>query len=361
MDIVARFVEACGERFVVEQPGRQAPITLRLTSDYSLPRLPLHDRHISYCFTQLTCDDRILSAQEVREQHIHDMLGLLEHTMFYEHGNSLYPHYKTSYIDHLCARDRASWDDEICLITSESTLIFCPAARNRTVYMSGSTRTDSQVPYHSYWLSILRGIEHIVTLKNELQLLERETTRLLEKVPDLTRKVTDGHLSRADQREIRELSTGIATLFQALPRQRDMLVSSSVFRAGYAAHKFQYLLELLGVDMIARHTQINVEELNAFLSHYNSIQLQQSGQRTNMTFSILMIAVSVLVLPSFLADSQAIGWIESDAVAMWPTTLSNWLVGILIPLLRLPRGVLLLLMLVLVMSGMTLLVRLLRR
>jgi hypothetical protein len=202
----------------------------------------------------------------------------------------------------------------MCLLTPEATFMYLPTIGLNRVYISSASPTDPNVQYQAYWHGIARGIEHIITLKHELQLLERKTTSLLEKVPDLTRKVTDGNLSRSDKREITELSRGLATLFQSLPQQRDMLVASSVFRDGNAVYIFQFFIDLLGITHIEKHTQSHVEELNTFLSHYNNMQMQQDSQRTNLTFSLLMIAVSILVIPSFLADATQIGWLQQEQV-----------------------------------------------
>ena len=214
--------------------------------------------------------------------------------------------------------DTASWEYEMCLMTPETTLLFCPLiAKHSSAFIAGGTRTDSTSVYYDYWRSIARGSEHVVSLKNEVQLLERETTRLLESIPELTRKVADGDLSRADQREIRALATGIAMLFKSLPQQRDALVPSSVFRSSYATQKFQRLMHLLGIYEIDRHIETNVQELNAFLAHYNSIQLQQDEQRTNMIFSFLTVAFTILAIPSFLADLIQIRWLNEPEVYIW--------------------------------------------
>ena len=117
-----------------------------------------------------------------------------------------YPRYKVSQVAQVFAGDTASWEDEICLITSESTLVYCPMAERARAVLSGSARTDSRQTYSDYWKSIARGIEHVVALKNEVQLLERDTTRLLETIPDITRKAADGNLSGSDQREILNLA-----------------------------------------------------------------------------------------------------------------------------------------------------------
>lgn len=325
MDVAARFVQACDGRFVVEQTvdGRAEQVVLPLRADYDPQPLPLHDRHITCLCHTITCDGQAIDAQALRAEHGSEVMGFLENVVLIEQGRACYPTYKPGQVARLFESDSASWEDEICLITSETTFIFCPLARQSGIFLRGSAEDGGPATYHGYWLSIARGIEHVVALKNEVQQLERETTRLLEIVPDLTRKVTDGNLSRADRREIAALANGVATLFQWLPRQRDVLVASSVFRSSYATQKLQHLMGLLGIQSIERHIETNVEELNDFLASYNSIQLQQDSQQTNLIFSLLTIGFTLFVVPSFLADLVQINWLQRDAVAEWGVALGQ--------------------------------------
>jgi hypothetical protein len=330
MDVVARFVEACGDRFLVELPhnGRHKTTTIELTHSYPKKKLPLHDRHITYLFSKITAGHGEIDVRQLREQHAHEVVGLLESTMLVENDEFRYPRYKAQQIEDVFEADTASWEDEICLITPEASFIFCPIAEKTTAFISGSARTDHKQVYADYWKGIARGIEHIIALKNEVQLLERDTTRLLEKIPEITRKAADGNLSRSDQQDILDLATGIATLFKSLPQQRDALVPSSVFRASYATRKFKRLMESLGIYEIERHIETNVQELNAFLAHFNSIQLQQNEQRTNLVFSLLTVLFSILVVPSFLADLVEIQWLDRADVGAWPYVfLLRWLPG----------------------------------
>jgi len=330
MDVVARFVEACGDQFVIETPGgtRRRRGTIHLTHTYPRGKLPLHDRHVVYLFSKMTAGDQEIHVQQLKEQHANEVAGLLENAVLVERGSVRYPRYKAQQIAGVLDADTASWEDEICLITSEASLIFYPLAEKATTFMSGSTRTDQKHIYADYWRSIARGIEHVVALKNEVQILERDTTRLLEKIPDITRKAADGYLSSSDQQDILDLATGIATLFKSLPQQRDALVPSSVFRSSYAAHKFKRLMELLGIHEIEHHIETNVQELNAFLAHFNGIQLQQDEQRTNLIFSVLTVVFSVLVVPSFLADLKQIEWVSQSDLDRLPHSfrqLSQWI------------------------------------
>jgi hypothetical protein len=242
-------------------------------------------------------------------------MGLLENSLVLGQGPSLYPTYKPDIIARVFGDDTASWQDEICLLTPETTFIWHPTTPDVELVVGGGKRSARQGLYQDYWKSIARGIEHIVALKNELQLIERETTRLLERVPDITRRATDGVLNRSDRQEISGLATGIATLFRALPQQRDLLVPSSVFRWSAAYRKFHRLMQLLGIYEIERHIQTNVEELNAFLAHFNSIQIQYDAQRSNSRFAWLTLVFSLMIIPSCMADILQV-WSDRSVVLL---------------------------------------------
>jgi hypothetical protein len=329
MDLVARFVEACGERFTVtaaaEESGprsrsgeakkqRQRSTVIGATLTHSAAQAPLHDYHVTYNLSQVVCDAQQVDVKRLRAEHAKEVIGLVEQTLLRDNAQIYYPLYKQAHVDNLFAGDISSWESELCLITPAATFIYCPALDTPQMLLSGSPRNASTTAYSYYWRSIVRGIEHIVAFKSEIQLVERETTRLLEDIPEMTRKAADGNLSPAERWKVRKLATETARLLNALPRHRDALVTSSMFRASYAAAKFQLLIELLGILQIEEHIQTNVQELSAFVAHFNDIQLQQDSRRTSQIFGILTLILSSLVIPSVLADFVQYQWL-SESVA----------------------------------------------
>jgi hypothetical protein len=337
MEVAALFTEACDGQFDIPYPagGRRQRVAIALSREYDHNPLPLHDRHICYLFHKISQGEKELDAPTLKAQYASHLVGLLENVVISGSQGLDYPRYKAQQLSHLLAADSASWEDEICILASEATFIFCPLAAQGLAFLSGGSQVEPATAYPDYWQAILRGVEHVVALKTELQLVERHTSALLEKIPDLTWKVTDGNLSRSDRQEILNLATGIATLFNLLPEIRTVLVPSSVFRASYAARKFERLMQLLGIQEIEHHIETNVQELNAFLSHYNSMALQQDAQNTNnrmlwltVVFSVLTAAFSVLSLPSFFQDADNVNW--------WPKTLAPHWQGLVIGVINLP-------------------------
>jgi hypothetical protein len=307
MEVVARFLEACGCRFVIpcSERGQCNTLDIAFRTTYDQQRIPLHNSHTLFYLNQVVDETGEISAQVLRERYSRVVVALVENDLPSQHATGT--NYKTDYMQQVLGKDFANKQEELCVVTAQTTVIYSPIMQ--------TTSIDNNV---FFWRGIGRGIEHIVALKDELQLLERETTRLLEEVPGVMRNATDGHLSKADRQDITALAVGMSRLFQSLPRQRDMLVSSSIFRTSLPTSIFEHMMQLLGIGDIERHIDTNVEELSNFLSHFNSIQLQQDAENKSFILSLLTIAISILVVPSFFADGVEIGWIDAHTLIPVP-------------------------------------------
>ncbi|MCA9962812.1 MAG: hypothetical protein KC423_01165 [Anaerolineales bacterium] len=323
MDIVAAFTEDCNSAFVIspEQNGRFfnriKPIHIALSKKHDPEPLPLHDRHLTFLFDQLTLNGRSLTADELRHSFAPQLFGLLQNTLLAENGRYTYPPFKTETVAELIQHDHANWQHELCLLTAEASLLYTPSLEPATIHFDGSHLIDHPDAYQHYWQSIARGIEFVVTLKSEVQTLERLTTGQLAQVADLAAKVTDGNLSRTDTQTILDTAQNVGLLFHMLPQMRDALVPSSVFRTTHAIQIFDRCMALLGIHDIERHIETNVQELNAFLGYYNGLQLQYDAKKTNRTVLILTIVFSMLTLlfsfvtiPSFFQDGVGLTWFK---------------------------------------------------
>jgi hypothetical protein len=164
----------------------------------------------------------------------------------------------------------------------------------------------------------VRGIEHTVTLRAAMQIIEYYTTRYLDIVPALTKKVMDGFVTRDDKEEIGEMSQQVANTFNLLPRLRDVLVPTSSYRASYAIRKFEHLHAVLNIRDIEEHVERNVDELVSFAQFFTSTALDDDINKVGILigFAALMIAG-----PSFLNDYQDF-FIETYGWPAW----TEWVV-----------------------------------
>ncbi len=198
--------------------------------------------------------------------------------------------------------DLATWESELCVFAPERCLIYYSPAR---VFLS-ALETLGQVDYEKYWKCIVRGIEHTITVRTALHILEAHTTGELDTVPLLTKKVTDGEVTTQDEREILQMAQKLSNTFNMLPPLRDVLVPTSAFRASYAVNKFAHLNQVLYLDQSQAHVQRNVDELTSFLEYFKSTQLQQElgHEESAINWIGVLIAVSATLIaaPSFLQD-----------------------------------------------------------
>jgi hypothetical protein len=260
------------------------------------------DRYIIYTFRRIERNGRLLTPEELKRDYGQILASFMEGALVECEGQRRFPIYAAEQARALVNRDVASWDEELCLFNGESALIYCPLVGRGLAYVGGPLGLDAHA-YSSYWAGIARGIEHLVAFRSEAQQAERRTTDLLSKIPALTRKVNDGHLSAEDLALIDHLAAGLSDIFDSLPEQRSMAVPSTAFRADYVRRKFEVLLRELDVQETLALVNTNVEQLDFFLSYYNDMRLQWQAQRTNSLGLVLAAIVLFMAVSSFLADT----------------------------------------------------------
>ncbi|HSK66396.1 MAG TPA: hypothetical protein VK888_05670, partial [Anaerolineales bacterium] len=218
-------------------------------------------------------------------------------------------------------RDLASWRDDLCIFAPERALIYYPEKR---IYLFGQTGTEA-VDYEHYWECIARGIEHTVTVRAAMQIIEYETTKHLDIVPALTKKVVDGVVSGSDKKEISEMSQEVANTFNLLPLLRDVLVPTSSYRASYAIKKFEHLNTVLNIKDIEEHVDHNVDELVTFVQFFASMKLEDELNKVGLVVGFVALAIAG---PSFLSDYRAF-FVETFGWPEW----TEWVVfGIIVTL-----------------------------
>ena len=218
-------------------------------------------------------------------------------------GERRFAHHAEPLARALVDGDVASWEEELCLLTGESALLYYPLLGRGLAYVGGPMGLDAHA-YGAYWAGIMRGIEHLVAFRAEAQQAERRTTGLLGQVPGLTRKINDGQLSPEDLSLLDHLAAGLSDIFDSLPELRSMAVSTTAFRADFARRKFDALLRELAIHETLDLVNTNVEQLNFFLSYYNDMRLQWQGMRTNSLGIVL--GVIVLFMACLLYTSRCV-------------------------------------------------------
>ncbi|MDZ4720503.1 MAG: hypothetical protein SH847_18770 [Roseiflexaceae bacterium] len=280
--------------------------TIRFGGRSNTPNPVRLDRYIVHILRRIALDSRLLNPAELKREYAPILAAFMEGTLIEFDGHRRLPRYAHNQANELVGRDISSWDEELCLFTGESALIYCPLLGAGVAYVGGPMGLHGRA-YERYWDGIVRGIEHAVAFRAEVQQAERRTTNLLGYVPTLTRRVNQGDLTSAEIAEIDHLATSLADIFDSLPELRSMAVSSTAFRADYARRKFEILLHELDVHDTLELVNTNVEQLNFFLSYYSDMRLQWQGKKTNDTSVLISEVVMFMALSSFTADTFQVG------------------------------------------------------
>ncbi|MFN8479489.1 MAG: hypothetical protein U0074_16865 [Kouleothrix sp.] len=300
MSALDAFLESLGRIIRLHIDEKAADIHFAMPAQ--LPHTVRLDRYVIYTLHKIERAGVTLSPRELKREYAHTISAFMEGMLVDIDGvRQLAPH-SDRQAQALMENDTSSWEDELCLLTGESALLYYPLIDRGLAYVGGPLGLDAHA-YGAYWAGIMRGIEHLVAFRAEAQQAERRTTSLLSQVPSLTRKINDGHLSPEDLSLLDHLAAGLSDIFDSLPELRSMAVTTTAFRADFARRKFDSLLRELAVRETLDLVNTNVEQLNFFLSYYNDMRLQWQGMRTNNLGVILGTVVLFMAVSSFLADT----------------------------------------------------------
>ena len=301
MSILDAFLDALGHQIRLST-GTGAGHIIRFTHTSQVEHTLRLDRFVIYAIKKIERDGRLLLPDELKRDYAQTLASFMESSLVEFDGQRRFPQYAAEPARALVAGDISSWDEELCLFSGESALIYYPLVGRGLAYVGGPLGLDAHA-YSAYWAGIIRGVEHLVAFRAEAQQTERRTTGLLGQIPGLTRKVNDGMLSAEDLALIEHLAMGLSDIFDSLPELRSMAVTTNAFRADFVRRKFDVLIRELAVHETLELVNTNVEQLNFFLSYYNDMRLQWEGQRTNSLGIGLGAVVLFMAISSFLADT----------------------------------------------------------
>lgn len=300
MAVLEALLEALGNTIVLKIDG--VPHTIHFSTPDTFPHTVRLDRYVIYAFRKIERDGQLLAPHELKREYAQTLAAFMESTLIEVGGERRFALHAEKHARGLVGSDVAAWEEELCLFTSESALLYYPLISRGLAYVGGPLGLDAHA-YGAYWAGIMRGIEHLVAFRAEAQQAERRTTSLLGQVPVLTRKINDGHLSAEDLQLLNHLAVGLSDIFDNLPELRSMAVSTTAYRADVVRRMFDELLRELAIGQTLDLVNTNVEQLNFFLSYYNGMRLQWQGQRTNSLGVMLGAIVLFMAVSSFLADT----------------------------------------------------------
>ena len=315
------FVRELREPVSVSEPNSNENVDFSLQELPEQANVPYRQRYMTMVFSRIVCQkcERRLEADRLRKEHSTTLAAILEGVLVeQEDGMLTLPEMDQEGTE---ITDLASWRDDLCIFAPERALIYIPEKR---IFLFGQSGKDA-VPYERYWECIVRGIEHTITIRAAMQIIEYETTKHLDIVPALTKKVVDGSVTDADKTEISQMSQEVANTFNLLPLLRDVLVPTSSYRASYAIKKFEHLSKVLNIRDIEEHVDHNVEELVTFVQFFASMKLEDELNRNEDTINRVGIVLGFVALmvaaPSFLSDYRTF-FIQTYRWPVW----TEWVV-----------------------------------
>ncbi len=323
MDVTAALVQAMGGCMTLTGEHGE-PIHLPLDPEQRRGRLPLHDRYTTIQLDHVHRGGETIPPEVFATEYSSFALGMTRLATVL-HGGAAQDMRQRRAVTPADLFNLSPWVGDLCLVTNDSLLIYSPPPTDPAADPDGYTRPQ-------FWRGVARGVEWLVNLKTEWQLIERQSTELLSTISNLTTRVNDGLLDDEDKRRLRALAQGVSRAFNILPEVRYALVPSTISHAPDAVLIYGHVLEQLGVNHVAEHVDTNMAELSSFLTYYSSTQLQfesrqqeEAENRTGLTISIMLILLSLVSVPSLVKDASEIHW---EALAALPPLQQVALVGL---------------------------------
>ncbi|MBC7871476.1 MAG: hypothetical protein H7Y09_11610 [Chitinophagaceae bacterium] len=255
-----------------------------------------------------------------------------------------FPTHTKDFIDDIFASDMSTWQDELCVMQSRSALIV-PARRsmNAELFISNlPTKTDTNVTYAAYWQALERMIEFVVEIRVLAQLLEHDSTDLLQKFVTTLRLMREDmlndqvHIDR-HRGELTDLVNASANLSRLVSVAQSMSNPQVWSRAEYGADKAEYLVQAMKIDVVLGHTERNVGSLTSLVNHVDELYLAGLSEDNNretfwMSLALAALSFSIILfsLPSFWADIKQLN----------PPAITDLIVNRAIPLLTIIGSIL---------------------
>jgi hypothetical protein len=218
------------------------------------------------------------------------------------HGKSdyYYPTHGAHCIQELSERDRSSWENELCILSSHCAFIY-PYNRRTSHELVFAAR---QIPYADYWRSVLRGLEFGVETRLLAQLTEQIAAKYLA---DALRELRGNH--GLDRNYLRRYDLRASNLARLIAHLRTITTPSLIADADYAVGKFDLFMQKTNVLLFLDHAKTNLADLNALLERNHDLYIQVETQQLNelalivsAIFASLTMFLGFLSLPSFFAD-----------------------------------------------------------
>ena len=227
--------------------------------------------------------------------------------------NRYFPTHRPTYISDILTQDRATWNDEVCLLAPRAAVII-PSRRagQDALFISNFSATTGKVMYAWYWTAMERMLEFVVEIRVLAQLMERASADVLQEFVEALRQIRADmlrHEGRMDYQVLTPLIDQVANLSRMVGMCQGLSNPSVWSRAEYAVDKARYLMQQQDIPLLLEHTERNVNNLTSLLDHADELYLADLSERNNketfwlsLVLAGLSLSITLFALPSFWAD-----------------------------------------------------------
>jgi hypothetical protein len=306
VEVVNQFADACGGALRLESESLCFQLDLRSEPAHNGAG-SLREKYVIFCFQEMARFDwdtrqrHILTPEEILcEPYLSVITGLLEGILIQGKSDFYYPHHNARALQTIVERNVSSWQNEICILTDQSALIFphMPKQSHEVVFSS------QHISYGKYWECILRALEFAVESRLLVEIAKHMTSAYLADALVLLRH---GHsVSRPALQDFEYKTANAARLLSHL---RAITAPHLIAQAHYSVSKLKLFLQETGVPEVLHHADANLSHLSSLVERSHDINLQHESQRLNelalglsVIFGGLTFGLAILALPSFIVD-----------------------------------------------------------
>jgi hypothetical protein len=309
VDVMHQFVEACRGQLSYKNDSLSFTLNLRTEPEHNGVG-SLREKYTIFYFNEMghynwDVKERTLlnPEQMVHEQYRRLIPGLLEGVIIRGKSSYYYPSHTCGYIEEMVAANMSSWQNELCILTDQSALIYphMPRQGHQVVFPS------QHLAYTKYWECILRALEFGVESRLLVQLAKQMTSTYLADALLFLRKD-----SIVAQQDLRSFDFKAANAARLLSHLRTITAPHIIAQANYSVNKLQMFLQQTGVPQVLSHAETNLNDLSNLVERSHELSLQRESQRSNelalglsVIFGGLTFGLAILALPSFIVDWEA--------------------------------------------------------
>lgn len=311
-----RFIWAIGSilkvRRDISHSNRQRSFFRRMTSDIQLTLrgsydLPYYPPFITIVLEHVLCNvcNRRLTASRLLETYPQALMSILEYPLRRQENTIRLSNISYRSLERL-TNNISSRDGEFCVFTPNRCLIYYePGA----ILLSFGTQPIEELEHREFWKSILRGIEHSISMRASIQIFEENTTGLFESMPELARVVADFHSTDDELRALVQLSHVMANYQKKILLLRSASTPKALFAMGteFEASLFTYLYNsVLNFPESLDSIQRDVDVLTHFMLSSAGAAEQRLANSDSFSLSAIAISLSIIAMlltaPSFIKD-----------------------------------------------------------